>query len=245
MKRLLTLILFCAAPVFAQTIVAGNASVAGTATIAGAAAAASAPTFVQAQSCTTGAVGCNITITATTGNSIFLAAFQFSSITSWTISDTHNTYNPVNALQSTTSCCSVETFLATSITGGALTIGCTPNAGVTTTACIAFELAPNGTAISTDQVAGGGSGAATTALTSSTTSATTQANELAISCGGDPGSTPSTFTAGSGYTLPAGGNLAASGVFCEYKGLTATGTQVATATAGANIFYVMPIATFK
>lgn len=205
---------------------------------------ATAPGYVQAQNCSTGSTNCNVSITATGGNSLFVAAMQYSSIASWTIGDTHNTYNPVNTLTSTASCCSIETFLATNITGGALTITCNPNTGVTETVCIVFELTP-GTAISVDQLATGGNGSAQTTWTTSATSATGQANELLISCGGKPGTNVTAITQGSGWTIPTNASLASIGVMCEYQSVSSTGTYSGSATNTAGAAYIMTIATLK
>jgi hypothetical protein len=202
-----------------------------------------APGYVQAQNCTTGSTSCSISITATGGNSILVAVGQYSTITSWTVSDTHNTYNAINTLYSVASCCGTQMFLATNITGGALSITCTPNTGVTTTTCIAIEMTP-GTAISVDQLATG-TGTLTSAWTTSATATTTQANELLISCGGKPGSNVTSITAGGSWTIPANANLAASGFFCEYQSVSATGAYSGSATAGAADTYAMQIATLK
>ena len=203
-----------------------------------------APGFVQAQNCSTGSTNCNVSITATGGNSLFVAAMQYSTIASWTIGDTHNTYNTVNALTSTASCCSIQTFLATNITGGALTITCNPNTGVTETICIVFELTP-GTAISVDQVQTGGNSSAQTTWTTTATSTTTQAKEMLISCGGKPGTNVTAISAGGSYTIPANGNLATLGAACEYQVVSATGTYAGNMTNTAGATYIMTIATLK
>jgi hypothetical protein len=74
----------------------------------------------------------------------------------------------------------------------------------------------------------------------------THAADVIFGCGGNNGST-NTYTAGSGYTLPANGKVSGSGQsgFCEFQIVSSTGTYTPTATGTASITLIGGTFAFK
>jgi hypothetical protein len=248
LTKLLTLILFCVAPVFAQTIVAGNASVAGTATIAGAAAAASAPVFVTGGFANNGTSTCAVTLSVTNGQ-LFIGASGSNSLptNTLTIADTDgDSFSQVAS--------SPYTFGTTVIAAGwTSTLAHTNAAEVFTftftnstnfNSCAGLLYTNPG---AVDQGFAGANNTAVTgtnALVSGTTGTTTQANELVVGLwvGSNSGVN---IAAGTGFTLRAP-NTAATAVttLIEDKTVSATGTQSATMTAAGGVNQTGALITF-
>ena len=124
----------------------------------------------------------------------FVAAMQYSSIASWTIGDTHNTYNPVIRLLLPRPV-AASNIPSHKHNGRGAHDHLQPEYWSHGNRLHRIRINP-GTAISVDQLATGGNGSAQTTWTTSATSATGQANELLISCGGKPGTNVTAISPG-------------------------------------------------
>lgn len=148
----------------------------------------------------------------------------------------------VNTLQSTERYISL--WRAPITTGGSgLIITITYNGANSNNSAIVVQEVSSASALTLDKTAGGGATTATTAPTTATTAATTNANEIVIAAFVS-NSTQTSFAAGTGYSN-AGSNITSNAnVGMESKLVSATGTQVATATLGTSRAYGALIATY-
>lgn len=86
-----------------------------------------------------------------------------------------------------------------------------------------------------------------TSMSSGATAATTQADELVIGWGTNATPNNTNYSAGSGFAMPVQEPDGVNGGtgFYEYKIVSATGTQTATATHADNVGWFIAVATFK
>lgn len=201
-------------------------------------------------SCPTGGTGQTgttrvISITATTGNTLFIVPARYGSQTITGISDGVNTYTEDVNSPSSPAADTVGIWRAKNITGGALTITVTLSAAGAFTATYAMEF--SGLTGDPDCTPGVGNGSSTTPASSACVTSTANAVVIAAWASGAGGNV--TSTAGTGYAIPTNGKYTdgnaqvASAV--EYQIVSSTGSFTGEFTSGTSNQWHALVAAYK